>query len=179
MTAEVLSSVVAYCLAPFAAVTLVAAGFAARMHPPLIPLGDLSILGRRFVWAVGATAGAVVILVSATIEQYLGAVSVTAEAAALPQALVTLAFWFGGAFGTILLGTDMIRLGRRRRSNCLDAALHRLPVPPGRARRALRWVLRTSIASSVWIVIATYVVLPLLALELVWVLLFGRLYTVP
>ncbi|MFC9560374.1 hypothetical protein [Agromyces sp. NPDC056965] len=154
-------------VAAFAVTVLVTAciGIAVTaILPPLRPVSESSILGRRVValtkWslAAGALFGAAYVswMISATFDSAQADTTRFSEATGLLMNVLWGLLAFAAFVYCVWLSVDLLRVGRRRRLNAVDAIIRR-------AERLLevrvRWARKTAhtlVASPIWILVAFY-----------------------
>ncbi|MFJ3395283.1 hypothetical protein [Leifsonia aquatica] len=168
---SVRSFVFAAFIAAFAAALIctVVTGIAVTaVIPPLRPVAEISVLGRRvmaFVKFGLATAALfstafITWLVAKTYDYYydnhLGSADPTGQlSGTLGSALGFAAFVFW-----IWLSIDLLRIGARRRRSAVDVLARRMRRKP-REGRVVRSICRALMGSKAWIVIAFYITPPL------------------
>lgn len=133
--------------------------------PPLRPVSETSILGRRVVtlarWGLGAVAlfsGAYVSwMVAATYDAAKDDPALFSEATGLLANVLWGALAVASLITCIWLSIDLLRVGERRRSNAVDAMARRAGRLLGLDTTWIRKVARLLMASRLWVLIAFYV----------------------
>lgn len=159
----ILYALVAVVVAVVLATVLVGAVVTAVL-PPLRPVSETSILGRRVVtlarWGLGAAAlfsGAYVSwMVAATYDAAKDDPELFTEATSLLANVLWGALGVASLITCIWLSIDLLRVGKRRRSNAVDVIARRTGRLLGVDTNWIRRMARLLMASRVWILIAFY-----------------------